>query len=150
MKLLRIDSSARRSSVSRQLTTKFVDSWKQGNPNGEIIERDLATTQLPLRWPHIKLIGISRKASLHEVKTSVASKTNLYWENAFAKLRKTRKPPYMGGFPADFGVTPMPRIPLEPVAGKARRSCRRRSKGTSTPWAAGMSPILRDGECCGC
>jgi len=48
MKLLRIDSSARRSSVSRQLTTKFVDSWKEGNPNGQIIERDLATTQLPL------------------------------------------------------------------------------------------------------
>ena len=48
MKLLRIDSSARRSSVSRQLTAKFVDSWKEGNPNGEIIERDLATTQLPL------------------------------------------------------------------------------------------------------
>jgi len=48
MKLLRIDSSARRSSVSRQLTAKFVDSWKKENPNGEIIERDLATTQLPL------------------------------------------------------------------------------------------------------
>lgn len=48
MTLLRIDSSARRSSVSRQLTTNFVDSWKEGNPNGEIIERDLATTQLPL------------------------------------------------------------------------------------------------------
>jgi FMN-dependent NADH-azoreductase len=48
MKLLRIDSSARRSSVSRQLTQKFVDTWQTANPTGEVIERDLATTPLPL------------------------------------------------------------------------------------------------------
>jgi FMN-dependent NADH-azoreductase len=47
MKLLRIDSSARRSSVSRQLTDRFVDAWKKANPAGEVIERDLATTHLP-------------------------------------------------------------------------------------------------------
>lgn len=48
MKLLRIDSSARRNSVSRQLTQRFVESWKKENPAGEVIERDLAKTQLPL------------------------------------------------------------------------------------------------------
>jgi len=48
MKLLRIDSSARRNSVSRQLTQKFVEAWKKEHPTGEVIERDLATTQLPL------------------------------------------------------------------------------------------------------
>jgi FMN-dependent NADH-azoreductase len=48
MKLLRIDSSARRSSVSRQLTTEFVDAWKKKNPSGEVVERDLAVTPLPL------------------------------------------------------------------------------------------------------
>ena len=47
MKLLRIDSSARRSSVSRQLTQKFVDTWKTQNPSGVVIERDLATTSFP-------------------------------------------------------------------------------------------------------
>jgi|CZKH01.1.fsa_nt_gi FMN-dependent NADH-azoreductase len=47
MKLLRIDSSARRNSVSRQLTEKFVETWKKQNPAGEVIERDLATTHLP-------------------------------------------------------------------------------------------------------
>jgi FMN-dependent NADH-azoreductase len=55
MKLLRIDSSARRNSVSRQLTEKFVESWKMANPAGEVIERDLATTHLPLitdEWTH--------------------------------------------------------------------------------------------------
>jgi FMN-dependent NADH-azoreductase len=48
MKLLRIDSSARRSSVSRQLTNRFVETWKKQNLAGEVIERDLATTHLPL------------------------------------------------------------------------------------------------------
>jgi len=55
MKLLRIDSSARRNSVSRQLTEKFVETWKKENPSGEVIERDLATTFLPQitdEWTH--------------------------------------------------------------------------------------------------
>ena len=47
MKLLRIDSSARSSSVTRQLTAKFVEEWKKNHPTGEVIERDLATTVLP-------------------------------------------------------------------------------------------------------
>jgi FMN-dependent NADH-azoreductase len=47
MKLLHIDSSARRNSVSRQLTQKFVETWKKQNPTGEVIERDLVTTHLP-------------------------------------------------------------------------------------------------------
>lgn len=48
MKLLKIDSSARRSSVSRQLTEKFVEAWKRENPQGTVVERDLSTTNLPL------------------------------------------------------------------------------------------------------
>ena len=48
MKLLQIDSSARRNSVSRQLTEKFVHAWKKQNPAGHVIKRDLATTTLPL------------------------------------------------------------------------------------------------------
>src|ERR1700692_4653034 len=47
MKLLRIDSSARSSSVTRQLTTKFVEEWKKNHPAGKVIHRDLATTVLP-------------------------------------------------------------------------------------------------------
>ncbi len=42
MKLLRIDSSARRDSVSRQLTSEFVAGWKQEHPTGEVTQRDLA------------------------------------------------------------------------------------------------------------
>jgi FMN-dependent NADH-azoreductase len=48
MKLLRIDSSARRNSVSRQLTGKFVEAWKREHPDGEVVERDLAASELPL------------------------------------------------------------------------------------------------------
>jgi FMN-dependent NADH-azoreductase len=47
MKLLRIDSSARRNSVSRQLTAKFVEHWSKENPDGEVIERDLVSSRLP-------------------------------------------------------------------------------------------------------
>jgi len=47
MRLLRIDSSARRTSVSRQLTSRFVETWRAAHPDGEIVQRDLATTSLP-------------------------------------------------------------------------------------------------------
>jgi FMN-dependent NADH-azoreductase len=55
MKLLRVDSSARSSSVSRTLTGKFAEAWKKEHPEGEAVERDLAKTQLPLitdEWTH--------------------------------------------------------------------------------------------------
>jgi FMN-dependent NADH-azoreductase len=48
MKLLHIDSSARRNSISRQLTRRFVETWKEEHPTGHVIERDLASTPLPL------------------------------------------------------------------------------------------------------
>jgi FMN-dependent NADH-azoreductase len=46
--LLRIDSSPfpGGASFSRQLTTEFVDQWRQTNPGGRIIDRDLAKTDL--------------------------------------------------------------------------------------------------------
>lgn len=47
MNLLRIDSSARAGSKSRQLTAEFVKIWIAENPAGTVTERDLATTPLP-------------------------------------------------------------------------------------------------------
>lgn len=47
MKLLRIDSSARTRSVSRSLTSKFVEQWREHNPEGSVVDRDLASTPLP-------------------------------------------------------------------------------------------------------
>jgi FMN-dependent NADH-azoreductase len=48
MKLLQVDSSARAGSISRQLTTKFAEEWKTIHLAGEVIQRDLAATTLPL------------------------------------------------------------------------------------------------------
>jgi FMN-dependent NADH-azoreductase len=53
--LLRIDSSARRNSVSRHLTARFADAWLKEHPEGTVIERDLTTTALPHiadEWVH--------------------------------------------------------------------------------------------------
>lgn len=47
MTLLRIDSSARRSSVSRELTSRFVEAWHAIHPRDRVIERDLAVSALP-------------------------------------------------------------------------------------------------------
>lgn len=55
MKLLRVDSSARHNSVSRQLTSRFAEAWRKENPQGTVIERDLASTTLPQitdEWVH--------------------------------------------------------------------------------------------------
>ena len=48
MNLLRIDSSARQSSVSRHLTGRFVEAWQKEHPEGTVTERNLATTALPV------------------------------------------------------------------------------------------------------
>ncbi|MFY9328842.1 MAG: FMN-dependent NADH-azoreductase [Georgfuchsia sp.] len=46
--LLYINSSARKaSSVSRALSSEFVQGWKRANPTGKVIERDLTATPLP-------------------------------------------------------------------------------------------------------
>lgn len=47
MKLLRIDSSARQNSISRQHTAKFVEEWRKEHTDGQVIERNLVTTHLP-------------------------------------------------------------------------------------------------------
>jgi FMN-dependent NADH-azoreductase len=64
MKLLRVDSSARRNSVSRQLTDRFVETWKKENPTGEVTERDLAKTHLPLITDEWTLAAHSDPATL--------------------------------------------------------------------------------------
>jgi FMN-dependent NADH-azoreductase len=48
MKLLQVDASPRRDSVSRQLTSLFAANWKKQFPDGEIVRRDLATSSIPL------------------------------------------------------------------------------------------------------
>jgi len=46
--LLHLDSSPLgEASISRHLTNEFTRTWKDGNPNGKIITRDLTTTTIP-------------------------------------------------------------------------------------------------------
>jgi FMN-dependent NADH-azoreductase len=46
--LLHIDSSPLgEASISRHLTSEFVQSWKQANPAGKIITRDVTTSNIP-------------------------------------------------------------------------------------------------------
>ena len=46
--LLHIDSSPLGdASISRHLSAEFVKSWKEANPEGEIIVRDLSATSIP-------------------------------------------------------------------------------------------------------
>lgn len=47
MKLLRIDSSARKRSVSHQLADSFVAQWKNQCPDGKIVSRDLGASVIP-------------------------------------------------------------------------------------------------------
>jgi FMN-dependent NADH-azoreductase len=47
--LLKLDSSPMgERSISRKLTTKFAESWLKTHPGGKVIERDLATLNLPV------------------------------------------------------------------------------------------------------
>jgi FMN-dependent NADH-azoreductase len=84
MKLLRIDSSARRNSVSRQLTDRFVDAWKKTNPAGEVIERDLAITQLPHITDEWMLAAYSDPATLTPAQREVLSVSETLIEELIA------------------------------------------------------------------
>jgi len=84
MTLLRIDSSARRNSVSRQLTQKFVQAWKKQNPAGRVIERDLATTTLPLITDEWTLAAHSDQAKLTPVQRETLSVSETLIEELLA------------------------------------------------------------------
>lgn len=47
MKLLQVDSSARKHSMSRAITAGFAEVWKRAYPHGEVIHRDLSTGLIP-------------------------------------------------------------------------------------------------------
>jgi FMN-dependent NADH-azoreductase len=63
-KLLVVEASPRGEySISRNLTTKFLEQWKVAHPGGEIVERDLAKMDLPyvnLPWLGASLTPIEQ------------------------------------------------------------------------------------------
>ena len=69
MKLLRIDSSARRTSVTRKLTAQFAQTWKKENPGGQVTERYLTTTLLPLitdEWVEGSSVDPAQRTAAHK------------------------------------------------------------------------------------
>jgi FMN-dependent NADH-azoreductase len=84
MKLLRIDSSARRRSISRHLADRFVEAWKKANPAGEVIERDLAITHLPHITDEWTLAAYSDLAALTPAQREVLSVSETLIEELMA------------------------------------------------------------------
>jgi FMN-dependent NADH-azoreductase len=84
MTLLRIDSSARRNSVSRQLTERFVETWKKENPSGEVVERDLAKTHLPQITDEWTLAVFSDPAALTPAQWQTLSVSEVLIEELLA------------------------------------------------------------------
>jgi hypothetical protein len=62
MKLLQIDSNARSGSVTRRLTSRFVEEWRTNHTNGEVIRRDLSTLDKNGPTGLIIFIGIAELA----------------------------------------------------------------------------------------
>ncbi len=47
-RLLVVETSPRlEQSISRQMTQRFLSRWREGHPGGEVVQRDLAATDLP-------------------------------------------------------------------------------------------------------
>lgn len=80
--LLRIDSSPRGDySISRALTARFTETWKQKHPDGKVVTRDLMKTDLPfvdLPW----IAGAYSPAEQHtpEMKEALAISNELIAE----------------------------------------------------------------------
>ena len=75
MKLLQIDSSARTSSVTRRLTARFAEEWKENYPDSEVVHRDLSATTLPL------ITDDWGAAQLEESKLTLAQRSYLSTSN---------------------------------------------------------------------
>ncbi len=100
MKLLRIDSSARRNSVTRKLTQKFVETWKEQHPTGQVVERDLSTTVLPLisdEWVEAAHSDPSQWTAAH--KQALSSSDALVAELSAADLVVIGSPMYNFSIP---------------------------------------------------
>jgi FMN-dependent NADH-azoreductase len=101
MKLLRIDSSARRTSVTRKLTAQFTEVWKRENPGGQVKERGLATTALPLiadEWVEGSSVDPAQRTAAH--KHAIAASDALIAELAEADTIVIGAPMY--NFPFRF------------------------------------------------
>jgi len=80
MKLLHIDSSARASSVSRKLTARFAEEWTKNHLEGEVIYRDLATTELPPITDHWGATYVDEAKHTHAQRSYLSTSDSLIEE----------------------------------------------------------------------
>jgi len=77
MKLLHIDSSARKHSISRAVSAGFVEVWKRAYPHGEVIERDLSTGLVPHitdEWVGAMYTPADKRSSAHHTELGLSDK----------------------------------------------------------------------------
>jgi FMN-dependent NADH-azoreductase len=100
--LLKIDVSSRGDrSISRKLSSLFLEQWRQVHADGKIIERDIATTDLPfLEFPWIAANLAKAPTRTAEQKTLLALSDALVAELQQADEYLIATPMYNFGIPA--------------------------------------------------
>lgn len=100
--LLKIDVSTRGPlSISRKLSSRFVEQWRQGHTTGKIIERDIATTELPfLELPWIAANFTKKPARTDEQRVLLTFSDDLVAELQQADHYLIATPMYNFGIPA--------------------------------------------------
>lgn len=103
-KLLVVQASPRgESSISRNLAETFVEQWKTAHPGGEVVERDLAKTELPyvnLPWLGASLTPIEEHTS--EMKEVLRVSNELVAELLAADHIAISTPVYNYNIPANL------------------------------------------------
>jgi FMN-dependent NADH-azoreductase len=102
--LLHIDASPRSDrSVSRQLTGEFAAGWKEANPDGEIIYRDLGHNPVPLvTETFIAAVYTPPEARSPELRAAIATADQLISELQTATDYVFGVPMYNFSVPAGF------------------------------------------------
>jgi len=100
--LLKIDVSTRGLlSISRTLSSRFVEQWRKGHTTGRIIERDIATTELPfLELPWIAANFSKPSARTDEQRALLRFSDDLVAELQQANHYLLATPMYNFGIPA--------------------------------------------------
>jgi FMN-dependent NADH-azoreductase len=100
--LLKIDVSSRGDrSISRKLSSLFLEHWQQVHPDGKVLERDIATTNLPfVEFPWITANVTKLSARTEEQKSLLQLSDDLIAELQQADEYLIATPMYNYGIPA--------------------------------------------------
>src|SRR6266852_4744710 len=100
--LLKIDVSTRGPlSISRKLSSRFLEQWRQVHTNGKVIERDIATTEIPfLQLPWIVANFNKASARTDEQRVLLKFSDDLVAELQRADQYLIATPMYNFGIPA--------------------------------------------------